>query len=129
VVLHHDWRSADHLEEYARNFPDLTFIVGHPTLEVASTRILERCTNVYQCTCGAFVYPGFARMSIEQMVRELPLDKLLHGSDALDLDFGTAIGSLAYAAVPEKAKEKILGGNALSLMNTLGWKIPGATDP
>jgi predicted TIM-barrel fold metal-dependent hydrolase len=128
VVLHHDWRSADHLEEYARNFPDLTFIIGHPTLEVVSTRILERCTNVYQCTCGAFVYPGFAHMSIEQMVRKLPLDKLLHGSDALDLDFGTAIGSLAYAAVPERAKEKVLGGNALSLMNSLGWKIPGVTD-
>jgi predicted TIM-barrel fold metal-dependent hydrolase len=128
VVLHHDWRSADHLEEYVRNFPDITFIIGHPTLEVVSSRILERFDNVYQCTCGAFVYPGFARMSIEQMVEQLPLDKLLHGSDALDLDFGTAIGSLAYAAIPEKAKEKILGGNALTLMNKLGWKIPGVTE-
>jgi predicted TIM-barrel fold metal-dependent hydrolase len=67
-------------------------------------------------------------MSIEQMVRKLPLEKLLHGSDALDLDFGTAIGSLAYAAVPEEAKKRILGRNALSLMNKLGWNIPGVTE-
>jgi predicted TIM-barrel fold metal-dependent hydrolase len=127
VVLHHDWRSTEHLEQYARNFPDLTFIIGHPTLEVVGSRILDRCDNVYQCTCAAFVYPGFARMSVEQMYRKLPLEKILHGSDALDLDFGTAIGPLAYAAIPEEAKERILGGNALALIKKLGWEIPGVT--
>lgn len=123
IVLHHDWRSSEHLESYARNFPDLTFIIGHPTLDVSESRILERCENVYQCTCAAFVYPGFANMSIEQMYAQLPLEKILHGSDALDLDFGTAIGPLAYAEIPERAKEKILGGNALALMKKLDWQI------
>ena len=129
VVMHHDWRSAEHLEFYARGFPDLTFIIGHPTLDVTTNRVLERCENVYQCTCAAFVYPGFACMSIEQMYEKLPLEKILHGSDALDLDFGTAVGPLAYAKIPEKAKEKILGGNALRLMQKLGWEIPDLLPP
>jgi predicted TIM-barrel fold metal-dependent hydrolase len=125
VVLHHDWRSAEHLESYARSFPDLTFVVGHPTLDVVNNRILERYDNVYQCTCAAFVYPGFSRLSIEQMYAKLPLEKILHGSDALDLDFGTALGPLAYSNIPENAKEQILGGNAIDLMKKLGWVIPG----
>ncbi|MBN2552825.1 MAG: amidohydrolase [Spirochaetales bacterium] len=125
VVLHHDWRSAEHLEQVARNFPGLTFIIGHPTLDIVGSRILDRLDNVYQCTCAAFVHPGFARLSVEEMYRKLPLEKILHGSDALDLDFGTAIGPLAYAAIPEQAKEKILGGNALTLMKKIGWEIPG----
>ena len=124
VVLHHDWRTPEHLEFYARNFPGLTFIIGHPTLDFADSRLLERLPNVYQCTCAAFVYPGFARMSIEQMAAVLPSEKILHGSDALDLDFGTAIGPIAYADIPERIKERILGANALELMRQIRWPIP-----
>jgi predicted TIM-barrel fold metal-dependent hydrolase len=122
VVLHHDWRTPEHLAEYAGDFPAVTFIIGHPTLEVENSRILEKHDNIYQCTCAEFVTPGFSRMTIEEMYNKLPLEKILFGSDALDLDLGTAIGPLAYAKIPEEAKEKILGKNALELMNKLGWQ-------
>ena len=124
VVLHHDWRTPGHLAEYAKRFPGVTFIIGHPTLEVEHSRILEKHDNIYQCTCAEFVTPGFSHMTITDMYNTLPLEKILFGSDALDLDLGTAIGPLAYAKIPEAAKEKILGRNALNLMDKLGWKKP-----
>jgi len=95
VVLHHDWRTTDRLAFWAQNFPQVTFVVGHPTLDMSENKILKNFDNVYQSTCAAFVTPGFSLLSIEQMVDSLPLEKILHGSDALDLDFGTALGSLA----------------------------------
>lgn len=117
VVLNHNWGGPDLLDGYARDFPDVTFIIGHASL--AYGRVLAERGNVYQCTCAAFAY-GFA--SVEQMVDALPVEKILHGSDAIDLDFGTSIGPIAFARIPESDREKILGGNARTLLRRLGWK-------
>ena len=62
-------------------------------------------------------------MSLEDMYRRLPLEKILFGSDALDLDLGTALGPVAYADIPEEAKQRILGGNALELARKLDWGL------
>jgi len=117
VVLHHHWGSAERLSHWARNFPELIFVVGHAA--VAFKHVVSEFDNVYQCTCAAFVASSFS--SIESMAGLMPAEKILHGSDALDLDFGTAVGPIAFADLPERKKELILGRNAVSIAERLGW--------
>ena len=120
VILNHNWGSHDRLRDYAKNFPDVTFIIGHG--DRGNGALIREFDNVYQCTCASFVVCYCA--SIVELYNTVPLEKILYGSDCLDLDFGTAIGSLAYADIPEPAKEKIIGGNALQLIQKLQWDLP-----
>lgn len=119
VVLHHSWGSPERLQTWAERFPELVFIVGHATTGYRD--VVRRCENVYQCTCAAFVASAFA--SVDQMVQAMPAEKILYGSDALDLDFGTGIGPIAYAELPEATKARLLGGNAVDVFSRLGWDI------
>jgi predicted TIM-barrel fold metal-dependent hydrolase len=119
VTLHHWWSSADRLERFARDYPGMTFIIGHA--DTSLKKIIEKYDNVYQCTCACFVPPFFS--TVKQMVDALPAEKILYGSDALDLDFATGIGPIALGDFAEKTKEMILGGNALKLMKKLKWNL------
>ncbi len=120
IALHHSW-GVDRLERWAAQFPEIVFIIGHASL--AYKRLLERFDNVYQCTCAAFAVAGSA--STQRMLEQLPPEKIVYGSDALDLDFGTAIGPIAYARAPESLKERVLGGNALEIFRRQGIPLPG----
>ena len=124
IVLNHDWKTEEHLAEYAESYPGISFVIGHPSLPMKkSGNVLEKYGNVYQSTCAAFVVPGFSCYSTEDLYNGFPLEKILFGSDAVDLDLGTAIGPVAYAQIPEKAKEQILGWNALGLAARIGWDL------
>ncbi len=119
VALHHDWGKAERLDRWAKEFPEITFIAGHSSL--LYRKLLEKYDNVYQCTCACLV-PAYACFpSAQELIDNLPPEKILYGSDALDLDLGTGIGPIAFADAPEKLKEDILGGNAIRLMNRLDW--------
>lgn len=118
VVLHHYWGSPERMERWAKSYPKLAFIEGHAG--VRFKKLMDKYDNIYQCTCACFVNWGCSFMT---MYNNLPVDRILYGSDALDLDFGTGISPIALADIPESAKEKILGGNAVRLMKKLQWKI------
>ena len=120
AVLNHHWGNPDLLERYARDFPELVFVVGHMSL--GFNDLLRTCDNVYQCTCAQFIMHGGA--PAECLAGALPPEKVLFGSDALDLDLGTAIGPIALADIAEEDKERILGRNALDIADRLGWDIP-----
>lgn len=119
LVLHHSWGSCERLDRWATSYPELAFIIGHAT--TGFTDVVKNCPNVYQCTCAAFVATAFA--SIEAMVEAMPIEKILGGSDALDLDFGTHIGPIAYADIDENTKERILGQNAVEMFERLGHSV------
>lgn len=119
VALHHDWGQRERLERWAKEFPGITFIAGHSS--ITYKKLLEKYDNVYQCTCASLV-PAFECFpSVQDLIDNLPSEKILYGSDAFDLDLGTGIGPIAFADAPENLKEDILGGNAMKLMNRLGW--------
>lgn len=123
MVLNHDWGQADRLERWAAAFPEIVFIIGHAAFRFAD--VVRRFDNVYQSLCAAFT----KNCSTEEMVARLPVERLLLGSDALDLDFGTAVGPVAFSDIPEDAKERILGGNAVELFRRLGVRPPWETRP
>jgi predicted TIM-barrel fold metal-dependent hydrolase len=120
VALAHNWGSADRLQHWAKNFPSVCFIIGHAATMYKS--LVEKYENVYQCTCASFVEGYFS--PIEEMVNCMPIEKIIHGSDALDLDIATSIGPIAFADIAEKAKERILGWNAIELCKRLGRPLP-----
>ena len=119
VVLNHHWGATERLDMWAERYPSIAFIVGHGFGEYG--KVAAKRPNVYISTCACFV-PTFCS-SFEELCRLTPAEKLLYGSDALDLDFGTGLGPIAYADIPERDKEMILGGNALKLFKQLGWDL------
>ncbi len=123
VVLNHNWGNAELLTEYARSFPQTAFIVGHLNGSgTAYRKPVATEANVFQSTCAHFACA--TGLATEELVKILPVEKILFGSDALDLDLGTGIGPIALADIPEEQKEMILGRNALAMMEWLGWKLP-----
>ncbi len=120
VALAHDWGSAEKLEYWAKNFPKVFFVIGHAA--VMYTKVVEKYDNVYQCTCASFVEGYFS--PIKTMTDCMPVEKIIHGSDALDLDIATSIGPIAFADISEDAKEKILGWNAVKLARRLSRPFP-----
>jgi predicted TIM-barrel fold metal-dependent hydrolase len=118
VVLHHFWGPSERLARWAKAYPKLIFIEGHASIDYK--KVIEKYDNVYQCTCACFVN---WMCSLMVMVDNLPTEKILYGSDALDLDFGTGISPIALADIPEKTKESILGKNALDLAKRLKWNL------
>ena len=81
--------------------------------------MVQSYKNVYQCTCASFA----GGVSTKDMINSMPIEKIIYGSDALDLDFGTGIGPIAFADITEEEKEMILGRNALNIIDRLGWNI------
>lgn len=119
MVLNHSWGTTERLIDYAHAFPEIVFIIGHAFNWLAEAARV--CENVYQCTCAHFVNP---HATVEIMCRELPAEKIVFGSDTLDLDLGTAIGPIALSDIPEDVKELILGGNAVRIAKQMGWAWP-----
>lgn len=117
VVLNHDWSTPERLEYWAKKFPEIIFIIGHAS--TAYSKVVQNYENVYQCTCASFAFA----VSTRDMVNSMPVEKIIYGSDALDLDFGTGIGPIVFADITEEEKELILGRNALSIIDKLGWNI------
>ena len=120
VALAHDWGKPERLEHWAKTFPNVYFIIGHAATKYK--HLVDKYDNVYQCTCASFVEGYFS--PIKDMVDCMPIEKIIHGSDALDLDIATSIGPIAFADIPEEAREKILGRNAIDLAMRLKRPIP-----
>lgn len=118
VVLNHDWESPERLRGWAERYPNIVFQIGHAYR--GYEKVVAELPNVFMSTCAAFVTPAYA--SVTELWRSLPVEKILFGSDCQDLDFCLSLGSIAYAeAIPEADKLRILGGNALGLMDRMGW--------
>ena len=117
IALHHSWGGVERLERWAKEFPEIVFIVGHATTGYRD--VVNKYDNVYQNTSALFAF----ELSVERLVNEIDIDKIIHGSDTLDLDLGTSIGPIAYANISEEEKKKILGRNALNIMKQLKWDI------
>jgi len=120
VALNHSWDRA-RLPDYARAFPEVVFIMGHTFTAAAQREIVTAHDNVFLCTCAHFACE--LAVNTEELIRLVPPEKIVMGSDAVDLDTGTAIGPIAYADIPEAAKEAILGGTALAIADRLGWDL------
>jgi len=103
-ILNHSWDDPARLQQWASDFPRACFIIGHASIDFADA--VNHLPNVYQNTC-AVLHKG----QFEKMCQALDHDKIIYGSDFLDLDIAFGLGPLLYARVPDALKRKVLCAN------------------
>jgi uncharacterized protein len=104
IILSHTWGTPEFLAGLARQYPDVSFHIGHMDFNYAET--VRRYDNVFTTT--TFVpWPG----AIARAVDAFGADKILFGSDFPDLDTSLNLGPLLTARISDADKRKILGGN------------------
>jgi predicted TIM-barrel fold metal-dependent hydrolase len=104
MMLNHDWGSPDRLDELAERYPNACFINGHIRHDCGE--VLRERPNVYQCTCAALMW-----RDVERLFEACPLEKIVYGSDLIDLDGPFGLGPILFARIPDDAKRSILGLN------------------
>jgi len=108
-ILSHYWGPPERLLQLCRDNPQACFIVGHSY--DCYGKVFEQVPNVFLCTC-----PFLAMDQTERFTNIYGCDRILFGSDLMDLPIGWGIGQIAYARIAEADKRKILGGNLRALM-------------
>lgn len=118
-VLAHTWGSKDIKEFYevACQYPELKVILGHSGGEVDAIKeaviVAQKRNNIYLDLTISFNYQGL----IEWLVNEVPIDRLLFGSDATYNSQSAALGKIIYADISDEAKISILGSNTKKILN------------
>ena len=115
VYMNHAFPNLADLEWALQRYPDVTFMEGH--FSPAFNDLAIRYPNFKDCTCAAMLYDEVGR-EVRRTVRS---DTLLAGSDFSLFHLGFGIGMVAYADIPEEAKEEILGRNAITLLERTRW--------
>lgn len=102
IILNHDWGSPEHLARMVSSYPDACYIVGHTTEAYAD--VMERHGNIYVCTV-----PLLGPRDCERCVSRLGADRVIYGSDLLDLPISWGLGPIVFARISPQEKRMILG--------------------
>lgn len=108
-MLNHYWGPTAHLRRLCTTYPNACFFTGHSTMEHVD--LVRDVDNLYICTC-----PFLGWEETERYVAAYGADRILFGSDLMDLPITWGLGQILYARIPEADKRKILGENLLGLM-------------
>ncbi|MCC5833140.1 MAG: amidohydrolase [Opitutales bacterium] len=117
-VLVHTWGAEmDQLQEAFRQYPDIRWLCAH-----VGSRDLDKYVdsalkfpNVNLELC----YSKCPKGLVEYLVREVPVEQIVWGSDQAFFDAAHQLGRVVFAEVPEAAKHAILSGNAERIFSTL----------
>jgi predicted TIM-barrel fold metal-dependent hydrolase len=109
IVINHDFGSPDRLESVLRDFPDASFISGHPRHDYIP--LMKRHDNIYICTCASTAY-----QDVRNMARKAGSERIVVGSDFVVLDTAFGFGSVVFAEITEQEKRNILGLNMKRLL-------------
>ncbi|MHC4886107.1 MAG: amidohydrolase family protein [Planctomycetota bacterium] len=114
VLLHCDDFSPDDLYRFAENFPSLSVILTGVSYgsDAWLYPLLRAHSQVRLCTGHFYVPPG----SPETFLNAFGAERLIFGSGLPHFSPGGLIGQIMYARIPDTAKEAILSGNLLALL-------------
>jgi predicted TIM-barrel fold metal-dependent hydrolase len=109
--------TPDKFEDYARRYPGVRFVLGH-----SGGRGEGRLHAVRMCNDYSNVYMDFAGdvscyRYFETTAMEVPVNKVLFGSDFPWVDHRTHLGRVYSADIPTDRKVKILRDNAFEVYN------------
>lgn len=108
-ILNHHWGSPQQVERLVSTYPDACFITGHTTTAYAD--VMRRYPNLYVCSC-----PLLGPRACEEVVAAIGSDRLMFGSDLLDLPIAWGLGPILFARLGAEEKQQILGGNLRRLL-------------
>ena len=102
--------------ELAQKFPNIKWILAHAgNMQEGREECVQaatECPNIYLETCTSFGDQG----TIEYLVDSLGDDRILYGSDIPIMDPRFQMGRIITANIPLESKKKILGLNAIKLL-------------
>ncbi|MEW6358570.1 MAG: amidohydrolase family protein [Planctomycetota bacterium] len=112
-ILNHAWGPADLMRRLCETYPNACFIAGHS--DGGYGEVVKTVGNLYICSC-----PFLRWGQTEEYVRRYGADRILYGSDLLDLPITWGYGPIFYAKISEADKKKILTDNIRSLLEKYG---------
>ena len=117
-VLFHTWGAAEEFEQLggiAKRFPEANLLLAHTGCqnEEEYVRFANEHANVHLELCLSRSPRGL----IERLVRAVPVEKIIWGSDALFLNMAQQLGKVVGADIPEEAKKVILSANAKRILS------------
>jgi len=101
----------------AERFSNIKWVLGHsgnaPPGQEQAVEAGRACPNIYLETCTSYGAHG----TIEFLVDGVGDDRVLYGSDMPLMDARYQVGRIATADIPADSKRKILGLNAIKLLD------------
>ena len=116
VVLFHGVVTGDVI----RRYPDIAFVQAHGSSAVESAAQFADCANYY-CDTAATQNRASA---IDDLAEAIGADHVLWGTDAPTVDFSQRLGVVLDSSLSDEDKKRILGGNALLLLQAAGYDLP-----
>ncbi|MGI5878449.1 MAG: amidohydrolase family protein [Christensenellales bacterium] len=124
VVLTHTWGNSpplNEVEELAQMHPSMKLLCAHQgggsaDLSRSLSQIMASYPNLYMEICGSLSNP----LAIEDLVAIAGEDRVIYGSDLINLDPRYDFGRVVFSPLPDGVKRKILSGNFLSLLRDSG---------
>lgn len=104
IILNHSWGSPAQLERLVSAYPHACYLTGHTT--VAFAEVMARHDNVHVCTV-----PLHGPRDCEQVVARIGANRLVFGSDLLDLPISWGLGPVLFARISPAEKRLILREN------------------
>lgn len=115
VVLAHTWgKDAELFDKLASDYRNINFVLAHSgVLEFdLYVELTKKRENIYLDITTSLVYYGM----LEEFVRRVGSERLLFGTDAPFLSPKHQIGRILFARISDEDKQRILGGNAKSIL-------------
>jgi predicted TIM-barrel fold metal-dependent hydrolase len=122
VVLIHTWNNKpplNEIETFASQHSNIKVLCAHQgggesNLTYQLTEIMKNQPNIYMEISGSLRNT----LAIEDMVSLVGEDRVIYGSDLINLDPRYDFGRVVFSPLQDRIKEKILSGNFLSLLLT-----------
>jgi len=120
-VLCHIWENSPSLldvERAAKSRPDLKLMMAHQgggnaDCSDAYAKLMSIYPNLYMEICGSL----FNQYSMEQLVELASEDRVIYGSDLINLDPRYDFGRVVFSTLDDRIKKKILAENFLHLIS------------
>lgn len=119
-VLSHTWCNnptmAD-IEAVVKPRPDLKLIMAHQgggraEFTDAYVKLMRDYPNLFMETCGSL----YNRYGMEDMVELAGEDRVIFGTDMINLDPRFDFGRVVFSTLSDEVKQKLLAGNYLRLL-------------
>jgi predicted TIM-barrel fold metal-dependent hydrolase len=123
AILTHSWSISDYnpaqrystperFEGYVRRFPQVRLVLGHAGGRGSGRREAVRMTNEYPNVYLDFAGDIFCDRLMETLVKSVPPDRILFGSDFPWIDPRANLSRVLLADIDDQFKRKILSDNA-----------------
>jgi predicted TIM-barrel fold metal-dependent hydrolase len=119
VLLHTYGGQAglDDVPVLAERYPNVNFVLAHAGAQQVEhhIRIARQVENAYMELCTSTA----TYRAVETLFENVPLERIVWGSDDLPLNMSHQLGKVLGAQIPEEAKVHILSGNARRLLSQI----------